>query len=180
MAHYCSNEELKTGIHRCFIYNRLFIIVIFLKKPCWCLLMPHQSMCTHTDVMLFGNCKYTINRFQCKFRNCGFLVIVTNHISFCLGICNRNCSLFIQHVIRLHFIFQCKTIEMFVDKFHGTCILHFLTLIPCLVISQTCSDIVNHTFKNFFHCRCRILWFGSCGCRRFSCRHFRCLWRIGR
>jgi len=142
--------------------------------------MPHQSMCTHTDVMLFGNCKYTINRFQCKFRNCGFLVIVTNHISFCLGICNRNCSLFIQHVIRLHFIFQCKTIEMFVDKFHGTCILHFLTLIPCLVISQTCSDIVNHTFKNFFHCRCRILWFGSCGCRRFSCRHFRCLWRIGR
>ena len=60
MIQHCADKEFKTRIHH-FRCSDIFSVVILGKEPVWCLLVPHQCVSSHFDIIFctkFQRCIY--------------------------------------------------------------------------------------------------------------------------
>ena len=145
-----------------------FYIIIFVKEPTWCLIMPDQCVTAHLDSVF-------LTEFECRVTGIKF---ADRHPVFALF-----CCLFIQQIIRLHQIGQGRGIEVLfqnlchsfvldrhriniasVDRGSDKKIILINILRRCLLRDNRCR--ADRTLRN------------SCFCRFYRFPVSRCLWFI--
>ena len=126
MLHDRADIELHSGVH-VFRRRRLSACVIYIKEPCWGLLVPHKRVGAHLQTVVLRHLQGLIQLLKSELRNNRIRVIVRHHIPLCqrLVFCNTS-NLSSEEGIWLHLVFQRKTVKLLLHKIKCVCILQLL------------------------------------------------------
>ena len=145
-----------------------FYIIIFVKKPAWCLIMPKQCMSAHLDSVF-------LTEFECRVTGIKF---ADRHPVFALF-----CCLFIQQIIRLHQIGQGRGIEILFQNLRHSFVLdrHRINIASVDRGSDKKIILVNVLRRCLLRdnrCRADRTLRNSCFCRFYRFPVSCCLWFV--